>query len=108
MAGIVAGVILAVTFFCTCCCAGGGLYTVNPGQATILEIFGQYKGTVRGNGIFWVNPFYTRSFMNLRQSVHHSNTIVVNDKGGNPIEIGVVLIWVVDDTFRANYDVDSY
>ena len=105
IAGVVAGAILAFLSCCTVCWSSKGLYVVNPNQATLLVMFNQYVGTVKGNGLFWVNPFYDKMVIDLKSNVHHSANIVVNDKGGNPIEIGVVLVWKIDDTFRATYDV---
>lgn len=85
-----------------------GFFVVNPNQSMVLTIFGKYKGTQKSNGFFWVNPFYTRKKISLRARNLDSSPIKVNDKQGNPVMIGVVLVWKVEDTFKAAFDVDDY
>ena len=85
-----------------------GFFIVNPNESSILVLFGDYKGTVKLNGFYWVMPFYVRRKMSLRARNIDSDTIKVNDKLANPIKIGVVLVWRVKDTFKASFDVDDY
>jgi regulator of protease activity HflC (stomatin/prohibitin superfamily) len=85
-----------------------GFFFVNPNSAVVLVLFGEYKGTVKSNGFFWVNPFFSRSAISLRARNFDSDKIKVNDKLGNPIQIGVILVWQVRDTFKASFDVDNY
>ena len=85
-----------------------GLFIVNPNDARVLVLFGIYKGTVKKNGFFWANPFYIKKKITLRARNLNGEKIKVNDKGGNPIEIAAVVVWQVEDTFRASFDVDDY
>ncbi len=85
-----------------------GLMVINPNESSVLVLFGDYKGTVKKNGFFWVNPFYKRRKISLRARNLNSDPIKVNDKIGNPIMIGIVLVWKVDDTFKAAFEVDDY
>ncbi len=85
-----------------------GFLVVNPNESAVLVLFGSYKGTVRKNGFYWVNPFYTKTKISLRARNLNSEPIKVNDKVGNPIMIGIVLVWQVNDTFKAAFDVDDY
>ncbi len=85
-----------------------GLMTVNPNESSVLILFGAYKGTVKKNGFWWVNPFFVRKKISLRARNLDSEPIKVNDKIGNPVMIGVVLVWKVDNTYSAAFDVDDY
>jgi regulator of protease activity HflC (stomatin/prohibitin superfamily) len=85
-----------------------GFFFVNPNGSLVLTLFGEYKGTVKQNGFFWVNPFYTKKSFSLRARNFDSDKIKVNDKVGNPIVIGVILVWQVKDTYKAAFDVDNY
>jgi regulator of protease activity HflC (stomatin/prohibitin superfamily) len=85
-----------------------GLFVVNPNVSMVLVLFGKYVGTVKKNGFFWVNPFYTRKKISLRARNLDSAPIKVNDKLANPVMIGVVVVWRVKDTFKAAFDVDDY
>ena len=85
-----------------------GFLIVNPNESAVLVLFGDYKGTVRDNGFFWVNPFYVKKKISLRARNLDSTPIKVNDKLGNPVMIGIVLVWRVKDTFKAAFDVDEY
>jgi regulator of protease activity HflC (stomatin/prohibitin superfamily) len=85
-----------------------GLIAVNPNESRVLVLFGKYIGTVKQNGFFWVNPFYTKKKISQRARNIDSQAIKVNDKLGNPIMIGVVLVWKVEDTFKAAFEVDDY
>jgi regulator of protease activity HflC (stomatin/prohibitin superfamily) len=85
-----------------------GLYTLQPNEAAILQLFGAYKGTTRTPGLRGTNPFYTRKKISLRARNLNGERLKVNDKRGNPIEIAAVVVWRVDDTAKANFDVDDY
>ena len=85
-----------------------GFFVVNPNESVVLTLFGKYKGTQKSNGFFWVNPFYSKKKISLRARNIDSAPIKVNDKLANPIMIGVVLVWKVEDTFKAAFDVDDY
>lgn len=85
-----------------------GLFVVNPNESVVLTLFGKYKGTVKENGFCWVNPFMVKKKISLRARNLDSEPIKVNDKLGNPIMIGVVLLWKVENTFKAAFDVDNY
>lgn len=86
----------------------GGLVVVNPNESSVLVLFGAYKGTIKRNGFFWVNPFFSRKKISLRARNLDSKPIKVNDKLGNPIMIGIVLVWRVEDTFKAAFEVDDF
>lgn len=85
-----------------------GFFFVNPNGSRVLVLFGDYQGTVKTNGFFWVNPFFMKKSFSLRARNFDSEKIKVNDKVGNPIQIGVILVWQVHDTFKAAFDVDNY
>ena len=85
-----------------------GFIVVNPNESAVLVLFGAYKGTIKENGFFWVNPFFTRKRISLRARNFDSEPIKVNDKVGNPIKIGVVLVWKVENTYKAAFEVDEY
>ena len=85
-----------------------GFTVVNPNQSAVLVLFGAYKGTILSNGFFWVNPLFVKRKISLRARNLDSDPIKVNDKIGNPIMIGVVLVWRVNDTYKAAFDVNDY
>ncbi len=85
-----------------------GLILVNPNESRVLLLFGDYKGTVKQNGLFWVNPFYTKKRISLRARNFDSERLKVNDKLGNPVMISTILVWRVMDTFKASFDVDNF
>ena len=85
-----------------------GFFTVNPNSSKVMVLFGAYKGTVKENGFFWANPFFSRTKISLRARNFDSDRLKVNDKIGNPIMINVILVWKVSDTFKAAFDVDKY
>ena len=85
-----------------------GFTVVNPNESCVMVLFGAYKGTIRENGFFWVNPFYTKRRISLRARNFDSEPIKVNDKIGNPIKIGFVLVWRVAETYKAVFEVDDY
>lgn len=85
-----------------------GFVIVNPNESSVLVLFGKYVGTIKVNGFFWTNPFYLKKRISLRARNFDSQPIKVNDKVGNPIMIGLVLVWKVDNTYKASFDVDQY
>ena len=85
-----------------------GLYTLQPNEAAILQLFGAYRGTSRVPGLRATNPFYTRKKMSLRARNLNGDRLKVNDRRGNPIEIAAVVVWHVEDTAKAAFDVDDY
>jgi regulator of protease activity HflC (stomatin/prohibitin superfamily) len=85
-----------------------GLFTLQPNEARLLILFGEYKGTVRESGFCWTNPFNTKLKMSLRARNFDGDQLKVNDQRGNPIEISAVVVWRVADTAKAVFDVDRY
>ena len=85
-----------------------GFLVINPNESAVLILFGAYKGTLKRNGFYWLNPFLVRKKISLRARNLNSDPIKVNDKIGNPIMIGIVLVWQVRDTFKAAFEVDDY
>jgi len=85
-----------------------GLIVIDPNESRVLILFGEYRGTVKENGFYFVNPFFVKKKITLRARNIDSTPIKVNDKLGNPIKIGVVLVWKVNDTFKAAFEVDNY
>ena len=93
--------LFCVVFLC-------GLFVVNPNESTVITFFGKYVGTVVENGFYFYNPFATKKSISLRARNLNGEPIKVNDLMGNPIMIGVVLVWRVKDTFKASFEVDDY
>lgn len=85
-----------------------GFVLVNPNGSRVLLLFGKYIGTIRTNGLFWVNPLYVKKKLSLRARNFDSERLKVNDKLGNPIIISTILVWRVRDTHKAAFDVDNY
>ena len=85
-----------------------GLVLVNPNSSRVLLLFGKYVGTIKKNGLFWVNPLYSKRKISLRASNFDSERLKVNDKLGNPVMISTILVWRVTDTYKAAFDVDDY
>ena len=85
-----------------------GFIMVQPNGSKVLLLFGKYVGTVKQNGFYWVNPFYTKKKISLRASNFDSERLKVNDKLGNPIMISTILVWRVKNTYKAAFDVDNY
>jgi regulator of protease activity HflC (stomatin/prohibitin superfamily) len=83
-----------------------GILIVHPNHSRVLNFFGSYVGTIKENGLFFVNPLYTATKMSLRSENLQGQTLKVNDKMGNPIEIGAVIVWKIGDTYKAAYDVE--
>lgn len=85
-----------------------GFVVVNPNESVVLILFGKYCGTIKVNGFFWTNPFMVKKRISLRARNFDGEPIKVNDKVGNPIMIGLVLVWRVEETFKAAFEVDAY
>ncbi|SFJ10185.1 SPFH domain-containing protein [Olleya namhaensis] len=85
-----------------------GFVLVNPNNSRVLLLFGKYVGSIKSNGLFWVNPLYNKKAISLRASNFDSERLKVNDKLGNPIMISTILVWRVTNTYKASFDVDNY
>jgi len=94
---------LAIGLFCT-----RGYFTLQPNEGAVMIFFGDYAGTARTSGFHWVNPFYLRQRLSLRAHNLTTPILKVNDERGNPIEIGAVVVWRVNDTARAVFQVENY
>jgi hypothetical protein len=99
---------LVVLLFVLGIIALSGLYTLQPNTAAILQLFGDYRGTSRVPGLRFTNPFYSNRKLSLRARNLNGERLKVNDKRGNPIEIAAVVVWHVNDTARAAFEVDDY
>ncbi|CAL9437231.1 hypothetical protein SUDANB6_02166 [Streptomyces sp. enrichment culture] len=101
---IVAGALVAFAAFL----AMSGLNMVAPGEARVVQLFGRYRGTIRQDGLRWVNPLTSRAKISTRVRNHETAVLKVNDAYGNPIELAAVVVWRVEDTARATFEVDDY
>ena len=106
--GLLAAVLTFVVLFMLGLFILAGLYTLQPNEAVILQLFGSYRGSSPVPGLRGTNPFYSRRKISLRARNLNGERLKVNDKRGNPIEIAAVVVWRVDDTARASFDVDNY
>ncbi len=95
--GIIASIVMA-----------GGFFTLQPNEAAVISFFGPYLGTVRESGFYWYNPFATKRKISVRARNFEGNKLKVNDKQGNPIEIAAVVVYKVEDTVKACFDVDNF
>ena len=95
--------IIFLSFFLT-----AGLILVNPNESRVLLLFGEYKGTVKQNGLFWVNPLFVKKKISLRARNFDSERLKVNDKMGNPIMISTILVWRVKNTYKAAFEVNNF
>jgi regulator of protease activity HflC (stomatin/prohibitin superfamily) len=98
----------AIIVFLSAILIAPGFIMVQPNGSRVLLLFGEYVGTVKKNGFYWVNPFYSKNKISLRASNFDSERLKVNDKLGNPIMISTILVWRVQDTYKAAFDVDNY
>ena len=87
--------------------AGSGLTQVAPGEARVVQLFGRYTGTIRPEGLWWVNPYAKRRKVSTKIRNHETPTAKVNDADGNPIEIAAVVVWRVEDTAQAVFGVEN-
>ena len=100
---VVAAILVVVAIFLL-----KGVMVVNPNHARVCTFFGKYVGTVKENGLLWVNPFYSSMRITLRSQNLNGQQLKVNDKMGNPIEIAAVIVWQVKDTYRASFEVADF
>jgi len=101
-------ILFAVVLVAAAVVTATGFITLQPNEAVVLLLFGEYKGTARESGFFWANPFFTKKKISLRLRNMEGEKLKVNDKQGNPIEIAAVVVWRVEDTAQATFDVDDY
>ena len=101
-------VVVSVLLFVLAGFTMAGLIVINPNESGVMVLFGDYKGTIKQNGFFWVNPFYVKKKISLRARNLNRDPIKVNDRLGNPIMIGIVMVWRVENTFKAVFEVDDY
>ena len=95
------GLVLAFTYLT-------GLFTVNPNEGRVMQLFGKYVGTAREEGLRWANPFYTKKRISLRVRNFETPRMKVNDTDGNPVEIAAIVVWKVIDSAEASFHVDNY
>ncbi|NLJ00938.1 MAG: SPFH domain-containing protein [Bacteroidales bacterium] len=84
-----------------------GFTKLEPNEAIVMIFFGKYKGVLKENGFFWVNPFMTKKKLSMRARNLNADPIKVNDKVGNPVLIGLVLVWKLKDTYKAMFEIDA-
>ncbi|GGV65973.1 membrane protein [Streptomyces griseoloalbus] len=101
---IIGGILVALAAFLAMC----GLNMVAPGEARVVQLFGRYRGTIRQDGLRWVNPLTARTKISTRVRNHETAVLKVNDAYGNPIELAAVVVWRVEDTAQATFEVDDY
>ncbi|AKZ57885.1 Membrane protease family protein [Streptomyces ambofaciens ATCC 23877] len=101
---IIGGIVIALAAFLAMC----GLNMVAPGEARVVQLFGRYRGTIRQDGLRWVNPLTSRTKISTRVRNHETAVLKVNDAYGNPIELAAVVVWRVEDTAQATFEVDDY
>ncbi|GAA1007108.1 membrane protein [Streptomyces sp. F-3] len=101
---IAAGALIGLAALIAMC----GLNMVAPGEARVVQLFGRYRGTIREDGLRWVNPFTSRQKISTRVRNHETAVLKVNDAYGNPIELAAVVVWKVRDTAQATFEVDDF
>ncbi|MBO9151076.1 SPFH domain-containing protein [Chitinophaga sp. GCM10012297] len=101
-------ILLAILLFIAFIFLSKGIMIVNPNHSRVLTFFGKYVGSVKQNGLLWVNPLYGSLRISLRSNNLNGQTLKVNDKLGNPIEIAAVIVWQVKDTYKAAFEVEGY
>ena len=99
-------VLVAILFFLVSFFIFKGVLIVQPNHSRVLNFFGKYVGTIKDNGLFFVNPLYSATKMSLRSENLQGQTLKVNDRMGNPIEIAAVIVWKIGDTYKAAYEVE--
>ncbi|MCD9615936.1 SPFH domain-containing protein [Chryseobacterium gleum] len=104
----IAYVVISMLCFLLSCFFLKGLMIIQPNHSRVLNFFGKYVGSVKENGLFFINPLYSSQKISLRSENLQGQTLKVNDKMGNPIEIAVVIVWKVGDTYKAAFDVERY
>ncbi|MFD5466270.1 SPFH domain-containing protein [Kitasatospora sp. NPDC127059] len=101
---VIVGPLLVFGSLLTLC----GLTVVSPGEARVVQLLGRYRGSIRSAGLTWLNPFTSRRRISTRIRNHETETTKVNDADGNPIEMAAVVVWQVEDTAMAVFEVDDY
>ena len=101
--GIITGIVVSLVWFILLI----GFMKLEPNESVVMVFFGKYKGTFKETGFFWVNPFMTRKKLSMRARNLNVEPIKVNDKVGNPVLIGLVLVWKLKDTYKAMFEIDS-
>jgi regulator of protease activity HflC (stomatin/prohibitin superfamily) len=101
--GLSFGICMLLGVFCL-----AGLYMLQPNQVALLTLFGSYRGSDRSEGLRWANPFYVKKKVSVRARNFNSEKLKVNDLRGNPIEIAAAIVWRVEDTAQATFDVDNF
>ena len=101
--GLIFGITMLLGLWCL-----AGLYMLQPNQAALMTLFGSYRGTDRSEGLRWANPFYIKKKVSVRARNFNSEKLKVNDLRGNPIEIAAAIVWRIEDTAQATFDVDNY
>ena len=101
-------IVVSLFFWCSRLVAWLGLFIVNPNEAKVLQLFGNYVGTVRTPGLRYANPLYTKKKISTRVRNFETDKLKVNDKDSNPIEIAAVVVWRVVDTAEALFEVDNF
>lgn len=101
-------VIVSIPFLVVCLISVNGFFVLQPNEAAVLLLFGDYKGSVKTSGFIWTNPLYSKTIISLRIRNLNSAKLKVNDQRGNPIEIAAVIAWKIDDTAKALFDVEKY
>ena len=102
ISGVLGGLVIFINFF-----VSFGFLMIEPGEARVMLFFGKYRGTYTQSGYYWCNPFYSVKKLSLRARNLDAEPIKVNDKTGNPIMIGMVLVWKLKDTYKAMFEIDS-
>jgi len=100
--GAIGAILLILTIFCTT-----GFVKLEPNEAKVLVFFGKYSGTFTRTGFYWLNPLLSKKGVSLRARNLNPEPIKVNDKAGNPVLIGMVLVWKLEDTYKALFEIDS-
>ncbi|MEU2711188.1 SPFH domain-containing protein [Streptomyces sp. NPDC007205] len=101
-------IVVGIAVFLAAVISLRGLNTVAPGEARVVQLFGRYRGTIRQDGLRWVNPFTSRTRISTRVRNHETAVMKVNDAYGNPIELAAVVVWKVQDTAQATFEVDDF
>ncbi|MFF4097933.1 SPFH domain-containing protein [Streptomyces sp. NPDC001903] len=101
-------IVLGILLIAASAFAMGGLNMVAPGEARVVQLFGRYRGTIRTDGLRWVNPLTSREKISTRVRNHETAVLKVNDAYGNPIELAAVVVWRVEDTARATFEVEDF
>ena len=99
--------VLSCILFIAAITASCGFSMLEPNEAKVMTFFGKYVGTFRKNGFYWINPFMSAKNVSLRARNLNAEPIKVNDKTGNPVMIGLVLVWRLRDTYKAIFDIEE-